>query len=156
MIVAVDDPSRLVPTASATRWRALTTWYFAAADLPRRHTMLLVSPDARLANVAVMSDVAPSYAPPGRRLIAASAVGFHDSADAEQWAREDAARMLGVAPGELELIAHYPIAAALPAVGSGRSPAVSSGIVLAGDHRQGPSINAALASGRRAAEILGA
>ena len=156
VIVAVDDPSQLVPTASATRWRALTTWYFAAADLPRRHTMLLVSPDVRLANVAVMSDVAPSYAPAGRRLIAASAVGFHDSAEAEQWAREDASRMLAVAPGELEVIAHYPIATALPAVGGGRAPAVSSGLVLAGDHRQGPSINGALASGRRAAELLGA
>jgi phytoene dehydrogenase-like protein len=156
VIVAVEDPSRLIPTASATRWRALTTWYFAADDLPRRHSMLLVSPDVRLANVAVMSDVADSYAPAGRRLIAASAVGFHDSAEAGQWAREDASRMLAVAPRQLELIAHYPIVAALPAVGSGRSPAVSSGIVLAGDHRQGPSINGALASGRRAAELLGA
>lgn len=156
VIVAVDDPSSLVPTASATRWRALTTWYFAAADLPRRHTLLLVSPDVRLANVAVMSDVAPTYAPAGRRLIAASAVGFHDSVDAELWARGDAARMLGIAPADLEPIAHYPISAALPAVGSGRSPAVSAGIVLAGDHRQGPSINGALGSGRRAAELLGA
>ena len=156
VIVAVDDPSSLVPTASATRWRALTTWYFAVAELPERHPMLLVSPDVRLANVAVMSDVAPTYAPAGRRLIAASAVGFHDSAQAEQWAREDAARMLAVAPGDLELIAHYPIASALPAVGAARSAAISCGIVLAGDHRQGPSINGALASGRRAAELLGA
>jgi phytoene dehydrogenase-like protein len=156
VIVAVEDPSSLVPTASATRWRALTTWYFTAADLPRRHPMLVVSPDARLANVAVMSDVAPSYAPAGRRLIAASAVGFHDSAEAELWARDDAARMLAVASGELELITHHPIAAALPAVGASRSPAVTSGVILAGDHRQGPSINGALASGRRAAELLGA
>jgi hypothetical protein len=156
VVVAVDDPSSLVPTASATRWRALTTWYFAAADLPGRHLMLLVAPDVRLANVAVVSDVAPSYAPAGRRLVAASAVGFHDSAEAERWAREDAARMLAVAPGDLEPIAHYPISAALPVVDTGRSPAVSSGILLAGDHRQGPSINGALGSGRRAAELLGA
>jgi len=156
VVVAVDDPPSLVPTASATRWRALTTWYFAAADLPRRHLMLLVAPDVRLANAAVMSDVAPSYAPAGRRLVAASAVGFHDSAEAERWAREDAARMLAVAPGDLEPIAHYPISAALPVVDTGRSPAVSSGILLAGDHRQGPSINGALGSGRRAAELLGA
>jgi phytoene dehydrogenase-like protein len=156
VVVAADDPSTLVPTASATAWRALTTWYFAAADLPRRHTLLLVSPDVRLANVAVMSDVAPTYAPPGRRLVAASAVGFHDTAEAETWARQDAARMLAVAPGDLELVAHYPIAAALPSIGAGRVPAVSSGVVLAGDHRAGPSINGALASGRRAAELLGA
>ncbi len=156
IVVAVGDPSTLVPTAHATRWRALTTWYFAAADLPTRHLMLLVSPDVRLANVAVMSDVAPSYAPAGRRLVAASAVGFHDSAEAERWAREDAARMLAVAPAALELVAHHPIASALPAVGSQRAAMVSSGIVLAGDHRHGPSINGALASGRRAAELLGA
>lgn len=156
VVLAVEDPSSLVPTAPATQWRALTTWYFAAAALPRRHPMLLVSPDVRLANVAVMSDVAPSYAPAGRRLIAASAVGFHDSAPAELWARADAARLLGVAPGDLELIAHYPIASALPAVGARRSQTVSSGMVLAGDHRQAPSINGALASGRRAAELLGA
>jgi hypothetical protein len=155
VVVAVDDPSGLVPTASATRWRALTTWYFAATELPRRHPMLLVSPDVRLANVAVMSDVAPSYAPAGRRLVAASAVGFHDSTQAASWAREDAARMLAVAPGDLELIAAYPIASALPAVGTTRLPVVSAGLVLAGDHRVGPSINGALASGRRAAEILG-
>lgn len=156
VIVAVGDPSSLVPSVSPTRWRALTTWYFAAADLPRRHPMLLVSPDVRLANVAVISDVAPSYAPAGRRLIAASAVGFHDSAEASSWAREDAARMLTVAPGDLELIAHHPISTALPAIGADRSQAVSVGVVLAGDHRQGPSINGALASGRRAAELLGA
>ncbi len=156
VIVAVADPASLVPTASTTHWRALTTWYFASTTLPRRHSLLLVSPDVRLANVAVMSDVAPSYAPSGRSLIAASAVGFHDSAEAERWAREDSARMLCVAPGDLELIAHYPIADALPAVGARRAAAVSSGVVLAGDHRQGPSINGALASGRRAAGLLGA
>ena len=154
--MAVADPSGLVPNASPTQWRALTTWYFAAAALPRRHRMLLVSPDVILANVAVMSDVAPSYAPAGRSLVAASAVGLHDSAEAERWAREDAARMLAVAPSDLDLIAHYPIAEALPAVAARRAPAVSSGLILAGDHRHGPSINGALASGRRAAELLGA
>lgn len=156
VVVAVEDPAGLVPGVSAGTWRALTTWYFTAADLPGRHPMLLVSPDARLANVAVMSDVAPGYAPAGRRLIAASAVGLHDSAGAEQWAREDAARMLAVAPGDLELIAHYPIARALPAMRARRSPTVCRGLVLAGDHRHGPSINGALASGRHAAELLGA
>ena len=156
VIVAVGDASRLVRTAPATRWRALTTWYFAAEDLPRRHRTLLVSAATQLANVAVTSDIAPSYAPPGRRLIAASAVRFHDSVGAEHWAPRDAASMLGVDEADLELIAHYPIAEALPAVSAESGPVVSSGVVLAGDHRQGPSINGALASGRQAAELLGA
>jgi len=33
---------------------------------------------------------------------------------------------------------------------------VCAGLVLAGDHRQAPSINGALRSGRLAAELLGA
>ena len=156
VVVAVADPSALLPAVTPTRWRALTTWYFAADDLPGRHTALMVSPDVRLANVAVISDVAPSYAPPGRRLVAASAVGFHDSSEAAQWARADAAAMLGIDPGGLALVAHHPIAEALPDLTARRTRIVAGGVVLAGDHRAGPSINGALASGRRAAELLGA
>lgn len=156
VIVAVADPATLIPGATATSWRSLTTWYFATPSTPQRHPMLLVSPDARLANVAVMSDVAPRYAPRGKRLIAASAVGHHDSTQAELWARADAAHMLAVAPDELELIVHYPIRHALPALSARRSPTVCAGLVLAGDHRQAPSINGALRSGRLAAELLGA
>ena len=156
VVLAAGDPSSMLAGVGATAWRALTTWYFASADLPRRYPMLMVSAQSRLANVAVISDVAPSYAPPGRRLVAASAVGFHDSTQAQQWARQDAARILGVSPTDLEPLAHYPIAEALPALGAGRARTVAGGVVLAGDHRVGPSINGALASGRRAAELLGA
>lgn len=156
VVLATADPARVLDGPAPTRWRALTTWYFAAADLPDRYPTLLVSPEARLANLAVISDVAAGYAPPGRRLIAASAVGFHDSTEAESWARADAARMLAVAPHELDLVAHYPIREALPAMAARQATVVCGGVVLAGDHRQGPSINGALASGRRAAELLGA
>ncbi len=161
VVLAVADPGQLLAPAPATHWRALTTWYFAAADLPRQHRMLLVSPQSMLANVAVLSDAAPTYAPPGRTLIAASAVGHHDSAHAQDEARRDAAAMLGVSPADLDPVAHYPIAHALPEItadlATGRAPAVVvGGIVLAGDHRGGPSINGALASGRRAAALLGA
>lgn len=154
VVVAVDDPAGLVPTASPTRWRALTTWYFEGPELPRRHPRLMVSPDSNLANVAVISDVAPSYAPPGRALVAVSAVGHHDSVDSAELARSEAATMLEIPAAGLSLIAHYPIAHALPAVTARPGPVVSAGVLLAGDHRQGPSINSALASGRRVAELL--
>jgi phytoene dehydrogenase-like protein len=156
VVLAAGDPAGLVEGATPTRWRSLTTWYFAAEDLPGTHPTLLVSPQSRLANVAVVSDVAPGYAPVGRRLVAASAVGVHDSTEAEGWARAEAARMLAVDPSVLELVAHYPIREALPAMGHRLPAVVCGGVVLAGDHRRGPSINGALASGRRAAELLGA
>ena len=154
VVLAVDDPSSLAPGASTTRWRALTTWYFAAPELPERHPRLVVSPDSHQANVAVISDVAPSYAPPGRALVAVSAVGHHDSAESAELARSEAATMLEIPAADLALIAHYPIARALPALTSRPGPVVRSGVLLAGDHRQGPSINSALASGRRAAQLL--
>lgn len=153
VILAVGDPSTLSSRRPVTEWRALTTWYFTAIELPGTYPRLIVAPTTRLANVAVVSDVAPSYAPPGRRLIAASAVGHHPSAASEVWARSETAELLGVGPHDLELIAHVPIAEALPRV-TRHSPIVCSGLVVAGDHREGPSINGALASGRRAAEVL--
>jgi phytoene dehydrogenase-like protein len=156
VVLAAGDPAGLLEDAAPTRWRALTTWYLVADDLPGRHPTLLVSPESRLANVAVVSDVAPGYAPVGRRLLAASAVGFHDSAEAEGWALAEAARMLAVDPAVLEPVARYPIREALPAVGARLPAVVCDGVVVAGDHRRGPSINGALASGRRAAELLGA
>ena len=64
--------------------------------------------------------------------------------------------MLAVDPEDLAPIAHYPIRQALPAMRARRPALVCAGVVLAGDHRHGPSINGALASGRRAAEVLGA
>lgn len=155
VVLAVGDPL-VLDGAPPVTWRALTTWYFASGPLPRQHRMLLVSPETQLANVAVISDVAPTYAPPGRSLVAASAVGYHDDTESLDRARRDAARMLGVAAGDLEPIAHYPIRHALPVVGTRQVTTVCSGVVLAGDHRAAPSINGALASGRRAARLLGA
>lgn len=156
VVLAVGDPGLVLSGAPVVTWRALTTWYFAAGPLPRQHRMLLVSPEARLANVAVLSDVAAEYAPPGRTLIAASAVGHHDDSESQAWARRDAARLLDVAVGDLEPIAHHAIRQALPVVGTRAGATVCSGVVLAGDHRTAPSINGALASGRRAAGLLGA
>jgi hypothetical protein len=156
VVVAVDDPAALVSGAEPVRWRGLTTWYFTTTGLPRRYPRLLVSGDVGLANVAVLSDVAPSYAPPGRQLVAASAVGAEGTVAAGERARQEASMLLGVGPGDLDPLAHYPIARALPAVGAGPSAIVASGVIVAGDHRSAPSINGALASGRRAAALLGA
>ncbi len=154
VIVAVADPSPIAPRIPPTRWRSLTTWYFSATALPAQHVRLILSPESMLANVAVLSDVAPSYAPPGRVLVAASACGYLPAEDQAERARSEAALVLGIAPGDLELIASYPIAKALPSLTSRPEPIVRSGLICAGDHRLAPSINGALATGRRAAELL--
>jgi hypothetical protein len=159
VILAVPDPAQLLPGYPNPTWRALTTWYFAADDLPERHRMLILHPEGQLANVAVVSDVVPEYAPLGRRLIAASAVGYFDSSAANQLTQMEVARVLDVSSEDLQLIRHYPLAHALPDAAAPlppRRPLVTRGILLAGDRMTGPSIQGALASGRAVANALGA
>jgi phytoene dehydrogenase-like protein len=158
VILAIPDPGQLLAGYPDPAWRSLTTWYFAADDLPDRHRMLILHPEGQLANIAVISDVAPEYAPLGRRLIAASAVGLHDSSAATQLTQMEVARVLDVSSEDLQLIRHYPIAHALPDATAPlppRRPLITRGVLVAGDRMTGPSIQGALASGRAVANALG-
>lgn len=157
VIVATDGATAadLVPGVPRPRFNALTTWYFRAHmdQLGSDADLLMIDGDRRgvLANVAVPSAVAPGYSPGGRALVAATAVGAgHDDAAA----REHLTRMIGPAAATWQFVARYEIPRALPAfpVGSAlRARQEFGGILVAGDHRDTPSIQGALVSGRRAA-----
>ena len=168
IVIATGGPAaaRLLGHLPAPRMNALTTWYFALPApildtiAPTRRPLVRVDAARRgpLRNLAVMSDVNPGYAPPGTALVAATAVGHHDDGLNAGRARYQAGLMLGVDPGMLSAIRHYAIADALPAM---ISPArleqpvdLGSGLFVAGDHRQTPSIQGALVSGRRAARAV--
>jgi hypothetical protein len=163
VVVATDarTAAELLPGLEAPRMRALTTWYFAATGLtPGAHPRLLV--DGRgsrwLANVAVITDTVPGYAPRGLALVAASAVGHHPDQAAADRALRDTATLLAADPGSLEEVARYPIADALPALLPGtplqRPVDLGEGLFVVGDHRDTPSIQGALLSGRRGAEAV--
>jgi hypothetical protein len=166
VVVATAGPvaATLLPGLEVPAMRALTTWWFATAALePGAHPRLLVDGrvDRALANVAVVSDAAPTYAPPGWSLVAASAVGHQPDAAAAELARGQAAAMLGVNPSDLRLLRCDAIPEALPAVEPPtRHPlpvALGEGRFVIGDHREAPSIQGALHSGRRGAQaVLGA
>ncbi len=156
VIVATDGTTaaRLVPGVPAPTWNALTTWYFSAplGSMPADPKLLMV--DGRslgvLVNVAAVSAVAPRYARPGELLVAATAVGAHDG---DAGARRHLAILI---PGadQWELVGRYEIPQALPALDPPadlRAPQDFDGILVAGDHRDTPSIQGALVSGRRAA-----
>jgi phytoene dehydrogenase-like protein len=166
VVVATAAPAAaaLLPGLEVPSMRALTTWWFATSALqPGAHPRLLVDGRTQrvLANVAVVSDAAVSYAPQGWSLVAASAVGHHPDEPAATTARREAAVMLGVNPSDLRLLRCDAIADALPAVvPPSRQPmpvALGEGRFVVGDHREGPSIQGALRSGRRGASaVLGA
>jgi phytoene dehydrogenase-like protein len=159
-VVVATDPgtaARLVPGVPQPTMRSLTTWYFSIDedDLYGGRPVLVLESDGRgpLTNAVVMSYAAPDYAPAGRHLLQATAVGLPDADVAA--VRRHLAELYGVPTGHWELIGHYPIAEALPAAVppfSVRGTQEFDGIVVAGDHRDTPSIQGALVSGRRAAQ----
>src|ERR671910_111834 len=109
-------------------------------------------------NTAVLTAVAPTYAPAGRPLIATTVLGADGSGEAELAARRHAALIYGSDPGSWEPITSHVIAAALPAqpppLQIRRPVALANGLFVAGDHRDTASIQGALVSGRRAASAV--
>jgi len=104
-----------------------------------------------------VTDSAPSYAPAGRCLIASSVLGTAMLDD--ELLRREVGRLQGLAPTDLELVARVPVAEALPAapppLGDLRRPVrLADGLFVAGDHRDTPSIQGAMASGARAARSI--
>ena len=135
-------------------------WYDAAEAPAARRIVLDGDGTGPVNNVAVMSAVAPSYAPPGRALIAASCVGLPGQDDAAldaaaraqltAWfgGRVHAWRLLRV--DRIEWAQH-----AQPPGGVGAGPRwLRDGLVLAGDLVENASIDGALRSGRRAADLV--
>ncbi|HEX8346775.1 MAG TPA: NAD(P)/FAD-dependent oxidoreductase [Actinoplanes sp.] len=150
--------AELLPALSPPPMRALTTWYFAADEPPIDEPVLLVDGDRRgiIANTAVMSNAAPEYAPAGRSLIACSVVGTSPD---EPVIRAELAHPYGVSTSDWELLSRVDLPHALPAAGVPqvqlRKPVdLGDGLFVAGDHRDSPSIQGALAGGRRTAAAV--
>ncbi len=105
-----------------------------------------------------MTNVAPTYAPAGRPLIATTTLGADGSTAAESAARRHAGLIYGCDPTDWELITTHVIEGALPAQPPPlrvRQPVtLDSGVFVAGDHRDTASIQGALVSGRRAATAV--
>ncbi len=160
VIVATDGDTaaRLLPGVEAPAWHAVTTFYYRAATTPLRSPTLLVDGlDELLLNTAVLSEVAPGYAPIGSALVSAS---VPDRADPglEPRVRRRLARIYGTGTGDWDLLAAYAVPRALPVFGPGaplrRPVRLAPGRYVCGDHRDTPSVQGALVSGQRAAAAL--
>ncbi|MDG4772265.1 FAD-dependent oxidoreductase [Solwaraspora sp. WMMD792] len=158
IVVATDPPAaaRLIPSVAPVRMRQLTTYYHAAEQPPVAEPILLLDGhrSGPVANTVVVSQAAPDYAPPGQHLIATSVVGRETPP--ETVVRAELARLYQTSTTGWCHLRTVAVVGALPAAvpprGTLRAPAqVSSGIFVAGDHRDSPSIQGALASGWRVA-----
>ncbi len=151
----------------AREWNRTTTFYYAAPQPPVLEPILVLNGEGRAAgpinNLAVMSRVARGYAPAGQELIAASCVGQTPRSDAEMLAlgdavRAHATRWFGPQVDTWRLLGAYPIEYALPlartALWEATSPRLTDNVYLCTDAQETPSLQGALASGRRAAEAI--
>lgn len=160
-VVVATDPDtagRLTGTAMPAM-KHLTTFWHTAPEPPTQVPMLHLDADARgpVINTAVMTTVAPTYAPAGRPLIATTVLGSAGSADAERAAREQAGRIYGVGTDRWELVTTHVVPALPrlpPPLRTRPEVRTPDGLFVAGDHRATASIQGALVSGRRAAAVV--
>lgn len=154
-------------------WRHTVNHYFAADRSPDSRKMLMLAGDeyvhgqqldaatnnARsISNVVVMSDIAPQYAPPGRTLISVSTnqvAGYDVSGAALNPVRRQLIQWFGDQAANWEHIRSYSIPYALPvqSLSNIMPPLANGNIILCGDYCETPSIQGAMNSGLRAAEI---
>ncbi len=161
-VIVATDPgtaATLLPQLPTPDLHGLTTFYFGADRAPLDEPTLLLDGDRReiIANTAVVSNAAPEYAPSGRSLIAATVVGVSaPSSASETVIRVELSRMYGVPTDSWELLTVVSTPQALPSArvpqANLRKPVdLGDGLFVAGDHRDSPSIQGALAGGWRTA-----
>jgi phytoene dehydrogenase-like protein len=160
VVIATDGTTaaRLAPGLTAPAWHSVTTFYYKIPGSPLGSPILIIDGMTDLLiNTVVLSDAAPGYAPAGTALVAASVPGRSD-ATLEPQVRSRLARLYQSSIRDWELIAAYPIPHALPAFPAGqplrRPVRLGAGLYVCGDHRDTPSIQGALVSGRRAAAAV--
>ncbi|OII59906.1 amine oxidase [Streptomyces sp. CC53] len=150
--------AELLPGVRVPDYRMVTTYYHVAPRSPLGEPTLLVDTRRRFLDTCVLSDVVPSYAPPGHALVATSVLG-RDEERREHGVREALAEAYGTGTDGWDLLAVRTVEDALPAMPPPqpltRTARVSPGRYVCGDHRATGSVQGALASGARAArEVL--
>ena len=145
----VDEP--------AHGWNGVTCVYYDAPAAPIPGPWLVVNGEGGpINNLCVPSEAAPSYAPAGRSLVSLTILGAGEP-DLEAVGRQ-LRGWFGPVVTEWRHLRSYRIPRALPAYPVGgfheQSARLAPGLYACGDHREHPSLNGALVSGRRAAEAV--
>ena len=163
VVVATDGTTaaRLLPELPPVTWRHVTCVYFAAPVSPLGAPVLALNGtgSGRVNNVAVMSDVAPGYAPPGQALVSVSVLkdAPGDDASVAGQVQAELAGWFGPAVREWRWLRSYRLTRALPVRWPLERPApiaVRPGVWAAGDFLTTPSIQGAMESGEHVADAV--
>jgi phytoene dehydrogenase-like protein len=160
VVVATDGPAaaQLTGAVADPGSRPVAALWFGADSPPLRGPRLVLDGDSSgpVRNLAVMSEVAPGYAPPGRASVVAAVPG-PDALDPAlpTVARRQLRRWFGAEVDgwdllRLDVIPHGQ-PDQRPPLHPKQSVRVAPGLYVCGDHRDTASIQGALFSGRRTA-----
>jgi protoporphyrinogen oxidase len=163
VVVATDGSTacRLLPGLKPPAWRGVTTFYHALPAAPLEEPILLLDPDSDglVTNTVLMTAVTTGYSGDGRVLVSTSVTGTRrDEPGLARRVAHRLAQLYRLPPGDFELLATYRIDRAQPAAPPplqlSRPVRVAAHRYVCGDWRDTPSIQGALASGRRAARAV--
>ena len=166
IVIATDGPTaaKLVTGIKPVASRSVSCFYYSADEPPVKDPILVLA-GARggtVNNLAVMSRVAPGYAPEGKSLVSVTVLGNPALTEAQLsgFVIADLKGWFGPVVRSWKLLRSYRIPHAQPEQLPGalepieRPVKLSPGLYVCGDHRDTASIHGAMTSGRRAAEAL--
>jgi phytoene dehydrogenase-like protein len=165
IVVATDGPSaaHLIGEVEPAS-RSVTCFYYAAEEAPVKEPMLVLNGDGAgpVNNLAVISNVAPSYAPAGNHLVSITVLGTHKLTEAQLsgFVIAQMKNWFGKVASTWKLLKGYYVTHAQPQQYFGaleppqRPVRVRPGVYVCGDHRDNASIQGAMVSGRRAGEAV--
>ena len=164
VVLATEAPeaARLLPELHPPGSHDTACLYYAAPKDPVGKAILVLNGEGGgpVDNLCVPSAVAPTYAPAGRALVSATVIGASgaDEKDLESQVRKHLTSWFGPEVAGWKHLRTYRIPVALPARKSLDPAALpvrrNPGIYLCGDHRETPSLQGAMVSGRRAADAV--
>jgi phytoene dehydrogenase-like protein len=164
IIVATEAPTaaQLLDRPLPVSARRTTCLYFAAPSQPLADKLLILAGDepGPINNVSVISNVQPSYAPPGRALISVTLVDWEgEPMAAEPPVRNQLRTWFGAGVDQWQHLRTFHIPYALPVQSLEicetieKPSQIAPGILVCGDWCDTASIQGALESGGRAAEM---
>lgn len=163
VVIATDalQANKLLRQETHHQFNATSCVYFAANESPLQDKMLVLNPNRNelIQNLCVPSDIAPNYAPTGKSLISVSTAYLGATNEQQNIAtlKQELTHWFGKDVTEWQHLKSYHIPYALPsfAVGAKNLPLqVADKIYRCGDYTAYPSLNAAMMTGRKVAEMI--
>lgn len=139
-------------------WRAVTNLYFQADTSPLDGVIVALNgtQSGRVNNVAVMSDLAPDYAPDGKALISVSVLGKGEESDIALLVQEELKQWFGEKVAAWKHLRTDLIKEALPTQEETNLVGFREigGVFVCGDHAMSASIEGAISSGKSTAKAI--